>query len=141
MSQTANRPAKGSEAYATPIFDRLTSTDQALYVPQLRHEHRDVEQSLTVNPVRNDEKVPHVISHPFMGIRFFLATASDASYWILIDRNTHSESWDKSTPLWSDPKKRVSSLQLGECFYVAATTHSPLGETKILVDVSDLDNK
>ena len=141
MSQTANHPAKDFEAYATPIFDRLTSTDQALYVPQLRHEHRDVEQSLTVSPVRNYENLPHVISHPFMGIRCFLATSGDASYWIQIDRNAHSESWDKSTPLSSDPKKRVSSLQLGERFYLAATTHSPIGETKILVNVSDLDDK
>ena len=141
MSQTANHPAPAAEAYATPIFDHLTSTDQALYVPLLRHAHQDAEQSPTVNLVRNDQNLPYAISHPLTGIICLLVTADDAPYWIPIDRIAHSESCDKCAPLWSDLKQRVSSLQPGECFYAAATTHSPLGETKILVDASDLDDE
>ncbi|MBF6671163.1 hypothetical protein [Glutamicibacter sp. FBE19] len=138
MSQTTNQARISAEAYATPIFDHLVSTDQALYVPFLRHAHPDAEQSPTVNLARNEEQQPHAISHPITGIICLLVVA-DAPYWIPIDRIAHSEACEKCASLWNYLRERVQELAPGECFYAAATTHSPLGETKILVDSADLD--
>lgn len=140
MSQTTNQVRNSAEAYATPIFEHLVATDRSLYIPFLRHAHTDTEQSPSVNLARNEEQQPYAISHPITGIICLLVVA-DAPYWIPIDRIAHSETCDKCASLWSDLRGRVQMLAPGESFYAAATTHSPLGETKILVDAADLDDE
>lgn len=140
MSQTTSQAKISAEAYATPIFEHLVSTDRALYVPFLRHAHPDKEQSPTVNLARNEEQLPHAIPHPITGVICLLVTADDTPYWIPIDRIAHSETCDKCASLWSYLRDRVQSLGQGESFYAGARTHSPLGETMILVDAEDLDD-
>lgn len=139
MSQVSKLAPELAEEYAAPIFDHLTAHGETLYIPLLNHAHPDGEVSPVINLVRNDENQPYAIAHPLTGIICLLAVA-DSPYWIPIDRIAHSEACNSCAPVWRELKSRVRKLAPGETFYAAATTHSPLGETRILVDANDLEN-
>lgn len=139
MTQASKTTTKLAEEYATPIFDHLTANDDALFIPLLNHAHSQSDISPVINLVRNEENFPYAIAHPLTGIICLLAVAESA-YWVPIDRVAHSESCSSCAPIWRALKKRIRTLELGETFYAAATTHSPMGETRILIDAEDLEN-